>query len=185
MRFAVTAVLALFLATGTAFAQEASITVAPEFKASDESIRHLLDVMQARKIGETMSRQVDSMFDGMVNKLLEGKDLTPEQQKEIQARREKARDLCKQMLSRDSMERVFMKVYAETFTQSEIDAMTAFYSSPAGHAVMVKLPLVAKNSMAAMQEQMKSLVPQLQQMAKETAEQIKAQDAGTAKRKAG
>ena len=78
-----------------------------------------------------------------------------------------------------------MKVYAETFTQSEIDAMTFFYSSPAGHAVMVKLPLVAKNSMAAMQEQMKSLVPQLQQMAKETAEQVKAQDAGTAKRKAG
>jgi hypothetical protein len=184
VRFAVTSVLALFLATGTAFAQEA-ITVAPEFKASEESIHHLLDVMQARKIVETMSQQVDSLFAGMVNKLLEDKDLTPEQQKEIQARREQARDLAKRMLSWDSMERGYMKVYAETFTQSEIDAMTAFYSSPAGHAVMVKLPLVAKNSMAAMQEQMKSLVPQLQQMAKETAEQIKTQDAGTAKRKAG
>jgi hypothetical protein len=184
VRFAVTSVLALFLATGTAFAQEA-VTVAPEFKASDESIHHLLDVMQARKIVETMSQQMDSMFAGMVNKLLEDKDLTPEQQKEIQARREKARDLAKQMLSWDSMERGYMKVYAETFTQSEVDAMTAFYTSPAGHAVMMKLPLVAKNSMAAMQERMKSLVPQLQQMAKETAEQVKAQDAGTAKRKAG
>jgi hypothetical protein len=181
VRFAVTSMLALVLATGTAFAQEAT-TVAPEFKASEESIHRLLDVMQARKVVETMSQQVDSMYGGMVNKLLDGKDITPEQLKEIQARREKARGLFNQMLSWDSMESLYMKVYAETFTQSEIDGMTAFYSSPAGHAVIVKMPLAVKNSMAEMQEQM---IPKLQQMAKETAEQIKAEDVGTSKRKTG
>jgi uncharacterized protein len=184
VKFAVTSVLALLLATGTAFAQE-STTVAPEFKASDESIHHLLDVMQSKKMVEAMSQQVDSMYAGMVGKILEGKDLTPEQQQQIQARREKARDLFKQMFSWDSMERFYMKVYGETFTQSEVDGMTAFYSSPAGQAVIVKLPLAMRNSMAMMQERMQSLVPQLQQMAKETAEQIKAGDTGTAKRKAG
>ena len=184
MRFAVISVLTLFLAAGTAFAQEAT-TVAPEFKASEESIHHLLDVMQARNIVQTMSQQVDALYAGMVNKLLDGKDLTPEQQKQIQARGTKARELVSQMLSWDSMERLYLKVYSETFTQSEIDGMTAFYASPAGHAVIVKMPLAVKNSMASMQEQMKSLVPQLQQMAKETAEQIKAEDAGTSKRKTG
>ena len=184
MRFAVTSVLTLFLAAGAAFAQEAT-PVAPEFKASEDSIHHLLDVMQAKTIVETMSQQVDSMYAGMVNKLLDGKDLTPEQQKQIQARSAKARELASQMLTWDSMERLYMKVYSETFTQSEIDGMTAFYASPAGHAVIVKMPLVVKNSMGAMQEKMKSLIPQLQQMAKETAEQIKAEDAGTSKRKAG
>jgi hypothetical protein len=138
--------------------------VAPEFKASEESIHHLLDVMQSRKIVETMSQQVDSMYSGMVSKALEGKDLTREQQKEIQARHEKARDLLSQMLSWDSMEHLYMKVYGETFTRSEIDGMTAFYSSPAGHAVIVKMPLAVKNSMAEMQEQMKPLIPKLQQM---------------------
>jgi hypothetical protein len=184
VRFAVTSVLALVLATGTAFAQEAT-TVAPEFKASEESIHRLLDVMQARNVVATLSQQVDSMFDGMVNKLLDKKDLTPEQQKEIQARREKARDLFKEMLSWDSMERFYMKVYGETFTQSEIDGMTDFYSSPTGHAVIVKMPLAVRNSMAEMHEHMKSLLPKLQEMAKETAEQVKAQDADTTKRKAG
>jgi hypothetical protein len=57
--------------------QEAT-TVAPEFKASEESIHHLLDVMQSRKVVETMSQQVDNMYSGMVNKALEGKDLTPD-----------------------------------------------------------------------------------------------------------
>ncbi len=184
MKFAVTSVLALVLATGTAFAEEAT-TVAPEFKASEESIHHLLDVMQSRKIVETMSQQVDSLYSGMVNKALEGKDLTPEQQKEIQARHDKARDLFSHMLSWESMERFYMKVYGETFTQSEIDGMTAFYSSPAGHAVIVKMPLAVKNSMAEMQEQMKPLIPKLQQMAKETAEQIKAEDARTSKQNSG
>jgi len=183
VKFAVTSVLTLFLAAGTAFAQEAT-TVAPEFKASEESIHHLLDVMQSKTIVETMSQQVDGMYAGMVNKLLDGKDLTPEQQKQIQARGAKARDLASQMLSWDSMERLYMKVYSETFTQSEIDGMTAFYASPAGHAVIMKMPLAVKNTMVVMQERMKSLVPQLQQMAKETAEQVKAEDTGTSKRKA-
>jgi uncharacterized protein len=184
VKFAVMSVLGLFLAAGSAFAQETT-TVAPEFKASEESIHRLLDVMQSRKVVETMSQQVDSMFGGMVSKFLDGKDPTPEQQKEIQARREKARDLFHEMLSWDSMERLYMRVYADTFTQSEIDNMIAFYSSPAGHAVIVKMPLAVKNSMAGMQEQMKTLIPKLQQLAKETAEQIKAEDAGVSKRKAG
>jgi uncharacterized protein len=66
-------------------------------------------------------------------------------------------------------------VYADTFTQKEIDGMTAFYASPVGHAVIQKMPLVLTNSMAEMQKRMGTLFPKVQQIAKETAEEIKAQ----------
>src|SRR5262249_25739420 len=114
---------------------------------------------------------------------LEGKDLTAEQKEEIEARRQKLAGLVKQMLSWESMEQMYLKVYGETFTQQEIDGMTAFYSSPTGHAVVAKLPLAMKNSMLHMQQRMQSMIPQIQQLAKEAADGVKAQDA--AKKKAG
>lgn len=184
MRTAAATVLVLFLATGTAFAQDTDTTVPPQSRASEESLHHLLDVMQSRKIVETMSQQVDSMYTGLVNKMLEGKTLTDEQQQAIRQRREEALGLFKELLSWDSMETLYLKVYGDTFTQAEIDSMTAFYSSPTGQAVITKLPQAMKVSMSEMQNRMSTILPKIQQMAKETAEQIKAQDAA-AKRKAG
>jgi uncharacterized protein len=158
--------------------------VPPESRASEESVRHLLDVMGARKIVETISAQVDTMYSAKVSKMLEGTTLTDEQQKEIEQRRQKTVDLIKQMLNWDSMEKMYLKVYADTFTQGEIDGMLTFYTSTTGQAVIAKLPLAAKNAMTEMQSRVQTLVPQIQQMAQETADQIKAQDTA-AKRKSG
>ena len=172
------------LATGTVFAQDTDTTVPAESKASEESVRHLLDVMQARKIVETLSQQVDGMYTGMVNKMLEGKTLTDEQQKALGQRRKEALELFKQLLSWDSMETMYLKVYGDTFTQAEIASMTAFYASPTGQAIITKLPVAMKISMSEVQNRMATILPKIQQMAKDTAEQIKAQ-AAAAKRKAG
>jgi hypothetical protein len=133
--------------------------------------------MQARKIVQTLSEQMDGMFDSMVKKQLEGQDVTPEQRQAIEARRKAASDMVKELLSWDSMESLYLKVYEDTFTQEEIDGMVAFYSSPAGRAVIAKMPLAAKNSLSEMQQRMQQMIPKLQQMAKEAAEAAKAQAA--------
>ena len=84
------------------------------------------------------------------------------------------------------MEPLYVKVYQETFSQSEIDGMVSFYSSPTGQAVVDKLPLAMQNAMSAMQERvMKTLVPKLQQMAQDTAARIKAQNAAAGKANPG
>jgi len=57
--------------------------------------------------------------------------------------------------------------------------MLEFYATPAGQAVIVKLPLVVRNTLSEMQQRIQQMMPKLQQMARETAEQIKAQ--GSAK----
>ena len=174
-------VLGCLLAMGTAFAQDTENAVPPEARASQESIHHLLDIMEAQKVVQTMSEQMDSFYKGIVNKMLDGKQLTPEQTQEIEQRRVKVQAMFKEMFAWPNMEQYYLKVYAETFTQAEIDGMTAFYSSPTGQAVIAKMPLAVKNSMLEIQQRMQSLMPQVQQMAKETAEQIKADD--TANRK--
>lgn len=177
MRIAVATVFTLLLATCPVLAQSPDATIPSQSKPSEESLRRLLDVMQAKQLVTAMSQQVDAMYQGMINKALEGKTVTSEQEKVIQASRVKMMNIMKEVLSWESMEQLYLKVYADTFTQDEIDSMTAFYSSPAGHAVIVKLPLAMKNSMTEMQERMRQVVPKIEQLAKQTAEQIKAQGA--------
>lgn len=185
MRFAIASVFILLLATGPVLAQSGDATNSSQPKPSEESLHHLLEVMQAKQLVAAMAQQMDAMYTGMVNKALDGKSVTPEQQKALEARRAKVLDMFKEIFSWESMERLYMKVYADTFTQDEIDGMTAFYSSPTGHAVIVKLPLAMKTSMSEMQDRMRQMVPKLQEMAKETADEIKAQGTPAPKNNAG
>lgn len=173
MRILVAFVVGCLGVTAPTFAQSNLPAAQAESRPSEASVRHLLDIMQVRQIVQTMSAQMDSMFDNMLSKQLEGQNITPEQQKQIDARRNAARDMVKGLLSWDSMESLYLKVYGDTFSQQEIDGMTAFYSSPAGQAVIAKMPLAVKNSMAEMQQRVRDMIPKIQQMAKDAADQVK------------
>lgn len=186
MKFAPACLFTLLLGSSPIFAaqQQATViqdvtstppTVAPADRASDESLHRLLEVQQARKIVETMSGQMDAVFTGTLNQMLAGEHLNAKQQEVVNKSRIKMRDLFKEVMNWEVMEPLYMKVYADTFTQKEIDGMTAFYASPVGHAVIQKMPLVMAGSMAEMQKRMGTLVPRIQQIAKDTAQEIKAQ----------
>lgn len=177
MKILVVSVLACLTATPCAFAQSPDPAIQSEAKPTEDSIRQLLEITQVKKVLQAASDQLDTMFDGMVKKQLEGENFTSEQQQAIEARRKAAEAMVKDLLSWDSMERLYLKVYQETFTQAEVDGMIAFYSTATGRAVIAKLPLATKNTMSEMQQRMQQMIPKLQQMAKETAEQVKAQGA--------
>jgi uncharacterized protein len=185
VKIVIASVCTLFLATGSVLAQNAAPATTTEERPSDESIRRLLEVMQAQKLMETAVQQVDATYGSIVSKMLEGKPLSPEQQKTLEAGRERMKSMMHEILSWESMQALYLKVYGDTFSQSEIDSMIEFYSSPAGHAVIVKLPLAMQNTMAQMQERMRALIPKMQQMAKETADQIKSEGANANKDKSG
>jgi uncharacterized protein len=148
---------------------------------SEVSVRQLLEVMQARKMVDRMSEKIDSMFSATIQNMLKGKTLTPEQQQSIDAARARMDAMMKEVFNWEAMEPMYLQVYTQTFSQSEIDSMTTFYSSPAGQAVVSKLPLAMENSMALMQQRMLTLLPKMQQVAKDAAEQVKAKDQAAAK----
>lgn len=185
----VTALLMLSGASGLAIAQStpaapAATTPAAD-RPTDESVRQLLQVQKAQSMLEQLSKQMDTMFTAMINKQLENQTLSDEDKQRIEAGRERLKVLTSKMLTWENMEPTYLKIYEDSFSQSEVDSMIAFYSSPAGQAVVAKLPLVAQNTMAAMQQQMKSLMPQVQQIAKDTATDINAQHEKKAKPSTG
>lgn len=175
MRILVAFIVACLGVTAPTFAQSTHPATQAASKPTEASVRHLLDVMQVRQIVQTMSTQMDTMFDNMINQQLAGQNITPEQHKRIDAARGAMQDMMKDLLSWDSMESLYLKVYGDTFSQQEIDAITAFYSSPAGQAVIAKMPLAMQNSMAEMQQRVRQMIPKIQQMAKEAADQVKSQ----------
>jgi hypothetical protein len=69
---------------------------------------------------------------------------------------------------------MYMRVYHESFTQSEIDGIIKFYKTPAGKAMINKLPLVMQNVMNEMQEMIKPMQSKMMQIQREAIEQIKA-----------
>jgi hypothetical protein len=75
--------------------------------------------------------------------------------------------ILRDQLSWGNLKKIYIPIYRESFTQEEIDGLIAFYSSPAGNALVVKMPIVAQKSMAATQQ---LIVPMMQQMQKAVAE---------------
>ena len=183
MKIIATALLMLTCTSGIALAQQAPATapppailsVAPADRPTEASVQQLLQVQNSKHLVEVMNKQLDTMFTNMINQQLQGKNLTDEDKQRVAAGRERLNEIRNKIFTWETMEPMFTKIYSESFSQAEVDSMIAFYSSPAGQSIVAKLPLVAQNTMVNMQEQMKSLVPQIQQIAKDTATAINTQ----------
>jgi hypothetical protein len=85
---------------------------------------------------------------------------------EVQA---KILDLVNDRMSWEKMRPVYVKMYSETFTDEEIDGMLAFYQSPAGRAMLEKMPQLVSKIMALAQSQMAGLMPEIERLIKEPA----------------
>lgn len=60
-----------------------------------------------------------------------------------------------------------VKIYTDTYTEEEIDGILAFYKSPAGKALLQKMPQVMQRSMPVMMQLMGDLQPEIKKMTEE------------------
>ena len=89
---------------------------------------------------------------------------------EATSRTNKMLDMMAEELSWDKMKEDYITVYAETFTEEEMEGIIAFYKSPPGQAFLAKQPVLMKRTMAMTQEVMMRLMPKIKAMAEETDE---------------
>jgi len=73
-------------------------------------------------------------------------------------------DFIQSNLGWKAMEPDYVKMYADNFTEEEIDAMITFYKSPAGASMIAKTPELTQQSTALVQKKMLALLPQIQKM---------------------
>ncbi|HXZ92410.1 MAG TPA: DUF2059 domain-containing protein [Burkholderiales bacterium] len=142
--------------------------------ASEDSIRRLLEVTEARKLLDGMMAQVDALMRRNMEQALRGRQLTPEQEAIIARMRGRMADAFREEMAWDKLEPLYVRVYRDTFTQDEVDGMLAFYRTDAGRALIVKMPAVIQTTMGDMQQRMQPLVQKMRAIEEEALTELRA-----------
>lgn len=155
-----------------------AFTVASSFAAdtppSDESIRELLQITNAQKVVEGMYPQIEAMIKASMEESLQGRPITDEQRSAIEKLRAKLMTTLRSELNWTELEPLYVDIYRRSFTQEEMDGMLAFYKTPAGLAIINKLPIVLQETMTAVQRRLVGLTQKLQAAAEEAAAELDA-----------
>lgn len=160
---------------------------APVFAAgsqpSPDSIKKLLVVTDSRKLVDTMISQMDEMMKNAMQQALQGQSVTPQQQKVIDDMQSKSMTVIKEELNWESLEPLYVQIYSESFTQDEIDGMLTFYETPAGQALIKKMPTVMQKSTMEMRKRMGTLMQKLQKIQQDALGELKTESKPKSKSK--
>jgi hypothetical protein len=147
---------------------------APTDPASDASIEEYLEVSNARSMLEGMKQQVGGFIKNSMQQASQGKPITPQRQAILDHMAQQMSDLVAETLSWDALKPMYMRVYHDSFTQSEIDGIIRFYKTPAGKAMVNKVPVVMQNVMHEMQAMIKPMQQKMIEIQRQAAQQIEA-----------
>ncbi len=147
---------------------------AEDVKPSEASVRELLRVTESRQLLDSTMAQFDNIMKGGIEQAFKGQNLTAPEQKQIEDLRKKLIEVYKQDMNWESLEPIFIKVYRDSFTQQEVDGLTAFYRSPTGKAVIKKMPIVMQNTLGEMQKRMVSTMQKVMKIEQDSIAEMKA-----------
>ena len=137
--------------------------------ASAESVERLMQAMQVQAQLETMYAQVLPAMQSSMRQTL-ATQMRPEEAARIyDAVQARVNAVVLEQLSWARLKPGFTRIYAEAFSQEEVDGLIAFYQGPLGAALIRKTPLLIQRSMQMMQQ---SMGPMLQQVVQVTREEI-------------
>jgi hypothetical protein len=139
-------------------------TRAQETKAA--KIDRVLALMKADALTDEVFQQVKAMTASLAPP-----DATEKQRAHAQEIQAKIMDLVKDRMSWEKMRPQYVKMYGETFSDEEIDGMLAFYESPAGRAMLEKMPQLVSKMMAMVQSQMTAIMPDVERLARDLAKE--------------
>jgi hypothetical protein len=123
---------------------QTTVSVAPD-AASKEDVKKLFDVMASREQMAQMMQQVFAQMRMMNREQLKksNPDITDA---ELARRDRESEDLVKHF-PLDEMLNDMIPVYQRHFMKSEIESLTAFYSSPTGQKFLHEMPAVTAETM--------------------------------------
>lgn len=141
---------------------------------SNESVSQLLVATRMERSVSVAQQGLDQAVRHSINQGLQGKTLTPQGQKVIDKFSADASVIIRKEINWADLKGAYAKLYAETFTQEEVDGLLAFYRSPAGVALLEKMPLVTQKSAAITQQRIGPLVEKLKASMAQTVQDAKA-----------
>jgi hypothetical protein len=141
---------------------------------SPESVDRLMVVMQVQSQLETTYAQVLPAMQSSMRQTLATQLKSDEAARLFDAVLPRVNALLLEQLSWARLKPDFARIYAETYSQDEIDGLIAFYGGPLGAALISKMPQLLNRSIQLMQERMGPMLQQVAQVTKEEIEKERA-----------
>ena len=138
--------------------------------ASAESIERLLQVMQVQAQLETMYAQILPAMQSSMRQMLTAQLRSDQAARMLDAVQPRVNALVLEQMSWARLKPAFARIYAEAFSQEEVDGLIAFYQGPIGSALISKTPQLMQRSTEVMQERMGPMLQQVVQITKEEIE---------------
>jgi len=132
-------------------------------------------VAQARKLVDSVMAQMDNLMQQTIAQATRGQKIPAKVQKDIDQQRAEMVTMMKELLDWPKLEPMYVRIYQKTFSQQEIDGMIAFYKTPAGQAVISKMPTAMQNTMDEMQQLMGPVMQRMQKMQQDVVAGMKAE----------
>jgi uncharacterized protein len=143
---------------------------------SDKSVLEMMNALHVEQMLNQMLTQLDQGTKAGMEKgfqdSMKGKEITPAQRAALDNCTKKMSEGIKAELSYEKVKDVYLQVYRETFSQEEINSIIAFYSSPAGKAMVEKIPVAMQKSGTVMQARIVPLFERLKTVQKECMDEI-------------
>jgi len=139
---------------------------------TEASVDRLLELSGARAVVDAILGPLEQNMRASLASSTQGRALTPEQQHAMDAAISKVVTVIRSEVSFDRFKPMYMKIYRESLDQSEVDGMIAFYETPAGQAVIKKMPLIAQKSMDSVRQMMGGMGPKIDAAMKEALQEV-------------
>ncbi len=130
--------------------------------ASDASIENLLGLMKTQSALDDIFNLIQGQIGQSLQETFAGKSLTPQQQKIIEELPSTVMSSMKQDLSWDKVKPLYVEAFRDTFDQSEVDGISAFFASPSGQAYASKQGMLTQRTNAALEAKMQPILARTQ-----------------------
>jgi hypothetical protein len=143
---------------------------------ADDASRHAKaqEMLTLMHLDRVMDQVMNNMMQQMstMSKQLGGNTVKPEDQAKLDEFQKKAFDLIQSQMGWKALEPDYVDIYAKNFTDEQLDAILVFYKSPAGIALVDKLPTLTAEGSQLAQAKMTALQPQLRQLIQEYSKSV-------------
>jgi hypothetical protein len=139
-----------------------------------EAVDRLLVVGQAEKILDGVKPQLYAMARAGVDKALKGRQPNSDEQKVLDAYIAKITKIIADTVTMERLRPLYVQLYTQYFTAEDIEAISAFYQTPAGQSLITKMPQHMQGLMAAMPSLMSPMAEQIQAAAQQMAGEMDA-----------
>ena len=111
-----------------------------------------------------MRSRFDLQMTNAAQQALNGQTSSPRQQQAITNMKNRMVALMQDELAWKKLEPMFLRLYKESFTEEEVAGMLSFYQTPAGQAIIYKMPMLMQRTMLEIQKMSSGLAPQMQKI---------------------